>query len=322
MNATILVPTYKRTLDLHRCLLAIEKQTRLADEVLVVVRDEDEATHHWMEYHSYRLPLRTVPVVTPGQVAALNAGLDAVCTEIVAITDDDAAPKPDWLARIVQHFMSDERIAGVGGRDWVHQHGGIEDGQRETVGKIQWFGRAIGNHHLGVGRPRPVDVLKGANMSYRIKAVGSLRFDERLRGKGSQIHNDLFFSLSLRRAGWILIYDPDVAVDHYPAQRLDEDKRDTFNAFAHTNIVHNETLALLESLTPPQRAAYVLWVMAMGTYGDPGLLQALRRIASGDKHALKRYAATVQGRVEGIRTFATCRSDQNIRPAIWGEAAC
>lgn len=57
-----------------------------------------------------------------------------------------------------------------------------------TIGVlIQWFGRIIGNHHLGVGLPQKVDFLKGANMSYRAQVLATLRFDTRLRGAGASL---------------------------------------------------------------------------------------------------------------------------------------
>ncbi|RAG65491.1 hypothetical protein DN536_36710, partial [Burkholderia multivorans] len=32
------------------------------------------------------------------------------------------------------------------------------------------------------------------------------------------------------RAGWKLMYDPAIAVDHYPAERFDDDRRDARSA--------------------------------------------------------------------------------------------
>ena len=93
---------------------------------------------------------------------------------------------------------------------------------------IRRTGKICGNHHLGVGAPRTVSLLKGANMIYRRSAVGGLRFDTRLRGKGAQPCNDLSFSLSVRRTGWKMVYDPRVAVDHFPAERFDDNGRDIF----------------------------------------------------------------------------------------------
>jgi glycosyltransferase involved in cell wall biosynthesis len=80
----------------------------------------------------------------------MNAGMDAAGGDIIAFTDDDAAPHTDWLEGIEAHFLSDTNIGGVGGRDWVYHGTQLEEGEREVVGQVQWFGRVIGEHHLGV----------------------------------------------------------------------------------------------------------------------------------------------------------------------------
>ena len=192
MNITVIVPTYRRPKDLSRCLEALKKQTRPADELLVVVRNTDAETWIFLEtFTSETLPLRTVTVSAPGAIAAMNAGLDAASGEIVSFTDDDAAPHTDWLARIEPHFLSDSRVGGVGGRDWVYHGTDLVEGAKEVVGQVQWFGRVIGNHHLGVGEAREVDVLKGVNMSFRRAAMKGRHFDQHMRGTGAQVHFEL-----------------------------------------------------------------------------------------------------------------------------------
>ncbi|MBD2353061.1 glycosyltransferase [Tolypothrix sp. FACHB-123] len=310
MKNTVLIPTYRRPLDLSRCLLAIQAQTKPVDQVIVVVRDTDSQTWEFLaQFPLHNLPLHTVTVSVPGVVAALNAGLAAVEGDIVSITDDDAAPHPDWLEKINAHFLADSRIAGVGGRDWVHQGNRLLDESRQIVGKLQWFGRVIGNHHLGVGEPREVDVLKGVNMSFRHCAMSTtgyanaqLRFDERMRGTGAQVHFEMAFTLALKRAGWKIIYDPQVAVDHYPAQRFDEDQRHNFNEIAFINLVHNETLVLLENLPPLRRAVFLLWAILVGTRDSLGLIQWLRLLPSQGQLAGKKWWASLRGRWQGWQT--------------------
>jgi cellulose synthase/poly-beta-1,6-N-acetylglucosamine synthase-like glycosyltransferase len=236
-------------------------------------------------------------------VAALNAGLDVAQGDIIAITDDDAAPRADWLARIETHILSESRVGGVGGRDWVNKGTQLDDGAREVVGKVQWFGRAIGNHHLGVGKVREVDLLKGANMSYRQAAIAGRRFDERLRGTGAQVYNDMAFSLAVRRAGWKLIYDPMVAVDHPAGNRFDEDQRNKFDDIALINLVHNETLVLLEHLSPAQRVVFLTWAILVGTRSAPGFLQWLRFLPSEGALAGQKLLASLRGRWQGWRTW-------------------
>lgn len=150
MKITVLIPTYRRTQDLCRCLSALQQQTRPVDEVLVVVRDTDSETWAFLaSFHAGTLPLCTATVTVPGVVAAMNLGFETAQGDIIAVTDDDAAPHSDWLERIEAYFLADDRIGGVGGRDWVHQNGTVETDSRKVVGRIQWFGRLISNHHLG-----------------------------------------------------------------------------------------------------------------------------------------------------------------------------
>ena len=266
MKLSVLVPSYKRVPELQRCLGALAHQSRLPDQVLLVVRADDHATLTMTPSWTHRLPLRLVTVTVAGQVNALNAGLGAAEGDIIAITDDDAAPRADWLYRIEQHFQSNPQVGGVGGRDWVHHGSTLLCGNVTLVGKVQWFGRIVGNHHIGAGPPREVDILKGANMSFRRQALRGVSFDEHLRGQGAQVSNDLAISLAIRRNGWKLVYDPDVAVDHYPAARFDLDQRDTFQPRATEDAAFNQYWALLKSMAPYwKRAVACRWQDVIGT---------------------------------------------------------
>jgi glycosyltransferase involved in cell wall biosynthesis len=309
MKTSVLVPTYRRSKDLERCLEALKRQTNPADELLVVVRDTDEETHEFLRGFAVGdLPLRVVDVLVPGQVAALNVGLASATGEIIAITDDDAAPHPDWLERIEAHFLADDRLGGVGGRDWLYYPGWQEPekapGNRFlAVGKLQWFGRAIGNHHLGSGQPQSVDILKGANMSYRKTAIADLQFNEKLKGTGAQVCNDMGFSLTVKSRGWKLLYDPKIAIDHFPAQRFDEDQRSEFNPVAQQNMAHNETLVLLEYLPFFRKVIYITWALIVGTHGVPGIIQVLRFLSGQKQLSIRRGFASFQGRMAGINTW-------------------
>ena len=303
MLITTIVPTYRRPKDLKRCLEALKKQTRPADEVLVTVRDTDTETWAFLEAFEHTpLPLQTVTVKVPGVVAAMNAGLALAQGEIVTFTDDDAAPHPDWLEKLESHFLADEHLGGVGGRDFIDHENQLKSGEK-IVGKVQWFGRVIGNHHLGVGEVREVDVLKGVNMSFRSRAIAPIRFDERMLGTGAQVDFEYACCFALKRAGWKLIYDPQIAVDHYQAQRFDEDQRGQFNSLATMNHLHNETLCLLEYLPPTRRAVYLLWAILIGTRGKRGFFQSLRFLPREGTLAGKKLLASLQGRWKGWQTW-------------------
>jgi GT2 family glycosyltransferase len=300
VKITVLVPTYRRPAYLIKCLRALESQIRQPDHVIVVTRDTDLETQETLQCCSFKLDLDVVTIHTPGQVAALNAGLTRVVGDILAITDDDAVPHLDWLQRIEAHFVRDPTLGGVGGRDYLRDGHVYRDSA--VVGKIEWYGRHIGNHHCGVGVPRYVDLLKGANMSYRVGAIAALQFDTRLLGAGAQLHNDMSFSLRLKRRGWHLLYDPAVAVDHFSAERFDEDERFSRSAAAIFNEAHNETIAILEHLPSNRWPLFLGWAVLVGHRSLPGALQCLRLALMGYSR-WKALPPVIMGRCLGLKTL-------------------
>jgi glycosyltransferase involved in cell wall biosynthesis len=299
MLVSVLIPTYKRVQDLKRCLHGLSQQERLADEILIVVRDIDIDTQDFLNsFHCQNLNLRQIFVSEPGQVSALNAGIEAVNGDIVSITDDDTIPHKNWLYLIERHFQSDSEVGGIGGRDLIHENDKPIDGESFIVGKVQWFGRVIGNHHLGVGPAREVDWLKGANMSYRKAAISDLRFDVRLKGKGAQGSNDLAFCLELKRKGWKILYDPMVAVNHYPSIRFGSNERHSAlfsNEDAYHAEVYNQARTLLKHFNSFQKLVYLLWAILIGTRANFGMVQVLRFMPKNGKITWKRWLIALNG---------------------------
>lgn len=300
-RVSVLVPSYGRPASLARCLAALAGQTRAPDEVVVGVRTGDAATIAVVEEaRAAGLPVRVATTADAGVVASMQAALDAASGDIVALTDDDARPFPSWIAGLLAHLQSAPDVGGVGGRDWQP----YERGDARRVGVVQWFGRVIGNHHLGAGAVRDVDVLKGVNCSFRAPLLRAVGFDKRLRGAGAQLYWELGVCLPMRRAGWRLLYDPSVGVDHDVAPRLDADHlhRGVFAEPPLVDAVHNETVALLEGRRGAARACYLLWAFLIGTGEAPGPLQCARRLLQGDRLAMRRWRAAVAGRLAGMAT--------------------
>jgi GT2 family glycosyltransferase len=302
MRVSVVVPTYKRPQSLARCLDALERQLRPAQEVLVVARVEDAASHELVRARAN--PVRLVLVERPGVVAAMNAGVDASGGDVVALTDDDAAPHADWLARIVAVYEGDRsaRVAAVGGRDWVHtKQGRLLGDSAHSVGTVSWFGRVTGNHHLGVGPPRDVEVLKGVNLSVRGELLREVRIDARLRGVGTEHHWEVALCLALAARGFRIVYDPAIAVDHHLQERV-EDSRE-FDASELRDSTFNETLALLEYLPAWRRASYVAWAFAIGTRSTPGVAQMLRSLPARGGSGWSQFRGAQAGLIDGMRAY-------------------
>jgi glycosyltransferase involved in cell wall biosynthesis len=311
MLVTALVPTYRRPEDLRRCLDGFKAQTRLPDEMLVVVRDTDEITAAMLDaYDAGPLRIRRVLVHPPGQVAALNRGLEEMRGDIVAITDDDAVPRPEWIQRVAAHFESDDTVGGVGGPDWTHQDGQVFDGSAGVCGRVQWFGRIDAADPIRK-QVCDTDILKGANMSYRRAAIGSrVRFDTRLAGAGAQLFNDFAFALAIRREGWRNVFDREVTVDHYPGQRLDKDKRNTFKFDTLADALHNLTFIILTHLAWHGRPAFMTYALLLGSNSMPGLVWLPMHVLRGAPNAVAVWGATAVGRARGLRTFLAGRPNE------------
>lgn len=316
MTFSVVVPTYRRPDMLVGCLRALAAQTLPPLEVLVCYRDGDSDTAAALASLTQAGPsaVREVLVGRDDNLAAgLRAGVAASRGELVALTDDDSEAPADWLEIIRPHF-DDPAVAGVGGRDLLAQ----QPAPADTVGRMQWFGRMIGNHHAGVGAARDVDFLKGVNCCFRGDLLRSVGVDERLRGAGNVVHWELAMCLPIRRAGGRLIYDPSVTVVHHAAPRKDGDDnhRGGFNSAALRDMVHNETFLVLEDLRPLGRVAFALWSFWVGTGITPGVAQALRSVLVGRQSPLRvaqRWWATRAGRLVGLKTYlATPRHETQL----------
>jgi GT2 family glycosyltransferase len=307
----VVVPTWRRAADLARCLDGLLRQERAADRIFVMIRPEDrEADAVVAGRAASATRLERITCEGPGLVKSLNTALPMADGDIVAFTDDDAVPRPDWLARIEAHFVADRALGGVGGRDFFYQDGRLLDGYERHVGKIFWYGRRVGNHHLRVGPAQETQALKGVNMSFRSSALAGLRFDDRLRGSGAQVHNELDISLAVRARGWRLLYDPEVAVDHYPGTRHDEDQRTVKTMRAVADSVHNELYVLLKWTPGARKALVAAYHLLLGTREAPGPLLAIELLIRGGGvgRVARLSLAATRGRGAAVATYFRSRT--------------
>jgi GT2 family glycosyltransferase/glycosyltransferase involved in cell wall biosynthesis len=304
MRVSVVVPTYRRAAVLAKCLDALAAQRTPPTEILVVARREDEPTAAEVEGRDGPIRLVRIDVEDgrPGSVAALNAGVAASTGGVVCITDDDSEPHRDWITRIVAGFESDPGLGALGGRDWVSFDGVPERGQEtDEVGLISGWGRLIGNHHLGIGPVREVDVLKGVNLSARGDLIRSIGFDTRLLGVTTEHHPELHLCLAIKRRGFRVAYDPAIAVDHHPAPRTAESREQ--GALQVHFSAHNETLALVEHLGPAGRAAHLTYATAIGSRAAPGVAQSIRLGITTGSPALDLLRANLRGRKRALATW-------------------
>src|SRR3954463_15989647 len=117
MQISGIISTFCRPELLGRCLTALSRQRFPHDEFEVIVADDaaDDATRRQVEAlacGSFR-PLYVPVGGRHGPAAARNAGWRATRGAIIAFTDDDCLPAPDWLRPGAAAFV--DGVAGVSG---------------------------------------------------------------------------------------------------------------------------------------------------------------------------------------------------------------
>jgi GT2 family glycosyltransferase len=307
---SVLVPTYHRATHLMRCLDGLARQTLTPHEVLVVVRRDDSESRDRIADRG-DLPLLEVVVDRPGSVAARHAGLDVATGDIIAFIDDDAVARPDWLAALAAHY-ADPSVGAVGGRDQIY-HGDVPvtEPRFRQVGVLTWYGRFLTMHHLGYGPARDVHWLKGVNMSFDRRRNPDIRFDECLRGQGAEAYEDTTVSLQIRQRGQRVIYDPEIVVDHYEADRGGNDEREPRLLRARRDRQHNQTYVVARYYPPHRTAVHLIYTVAIGMRDSPGVALTIRNILRTRRlrgHLIP-LLANVQGRFAGLVTARQARNE-------------
>jgi glycosyltransferase involved in cell wall biosynthesis len=101
LRVSVVTPTRRHPALLDRCLQSLAVQTLSAEtfEVIVVDDGSDRRTRRQVEEWGARMrpAVRYVAGTGRGPAAARNAGWRAALGGVIAFTDDDCVPTPDWL---------------------------------------------------------------------------------------------------------------------------------------------------------------------------------------------------------------------------------
>lgn len=282
---SVIVPSYRRSIDLKRCLAALDLQSRTADEILVIAREGDSETVDTVSESSNCETLRIVHVCEPGLIAALNCGIDNATGDFLVFTDDDSEAYPDWLERIEATF-ADPQVGAVGGRDWLQlpqEPSLFSPPCASHVGVLSWYGTMHGNHHCPVrNHTRGVMFLKGVNMAYRRTALGNYRIDRRLRGYGAQVGTEVELCMQTRRAGYSVLFDDRILVKHFSASRPAGDGRNDLSSSVWPDACFNIHYLVAKYFQLSRSLIHLVSRLLVGSRTMPGLLASLKWSFSGD----------------------------------------
>ncbi len=216
---SLVICTQERPDALARCLRGVAALAVRPLEVIVV--DNAPTTSATRDVVREFPGVAYVAEPHPGLSRARNTGVRHASGEIIAFTDDDVVPHPDWIERIAQPF-ADPRVMVATGL--------VLPAELETDAQ-RWFEKVFGGfgqgyrpllydaRFVGAFRGRGVPVWRigaGANMAVRRAAFERIgMFDERLGAGASGCSEDSELWYRVLAAGGVCRYEPRAVVHHY-----------------------------------------------------------------------------------------------------------
>jgi len=189
-------------------------------EFVLVDNGSTDGTRALIESLASRVcaPLRYAYEQTPGLGNARNAGVRATSNDVrvIAFTDDDCYPRPDFLEAVERCFREDPTLAFLGGQILLHD-------ARDLPITIQTRRR---RRRLRAGSFVRAGLIHGANFSCRKQAVLAVGGFDPLFGHGAMFcPEDVDMQARLLAAGFHGLYDPRPVVYHAHGRRGRDDAR-------------------------------------------------------------------------------------------------
>lgn len=207
VRLTLAIATCGRADALERCLAAVQAQTRAPNEIIVVDQAPSEEARGVVRRSGLVIRYDEQPKL--GLSASRNLALSHATGPVLAVTDDDCAPDPQWIGAIIAAFEANPGLCAVTGP--ILAPSGDPPPTMTSISLRQSL-----ESRLFAGREIPWAVGSGANFAGRtdeLRRVGG--WDERLGvGTPGQAAEDCELIDRLLSAGNSICYTKDAVVRH------------------------------------------------------------------------------------------------------------
>lgn len=204
LRTSVVVPAHnaKRTIGL--CVDALLRQTRLPNAIYIADNGSTDGTYEWLLERATQEPrLHVLREMTPGAPAARNAALRVIEEGLVAFTDADCVPEPQWLANLAAVY-ADPAVTAAAGSIVGYQPCTLVDRYLSIIGF------SLSERPSVVRRCAPFVGFPTANLSARIDVLRRIgEFDGRMWPA-----EDYDLCWRMLRAGDVIIYAPEARVGH------------------------------------------------------------------------------------------------------------
>ena len=195
-KVTLYIPCFNAEKYIEPCLKAVLEQDYPIEEILVI---DDGSSDRTPEIAS-QFPVRFIRhPENKGLVSVRNSAIKNSKGDFLASLDADCVPDKDWLKSLMGNFSS--KVAGVGGRLLENQQDDPIDLWRAAHMKQEWGNR----------KSDSISFLFGSNNVFRKKVLlDTGGYD----GQYMNNYEDVDISRRVKKAGHVLIYDPQAVVCH------------------------------------------------------------------------------------------------------------
>lgn len=206
MTVSVIIPVRVVTAELKEAIPHLLALQSAADEIIVV---PDTWPTDKLPDEITILPKPAGPAAKRDFAAAQSRG------EILAFLDDDAYPGFDWLSNALPHF-ADQSIAAVGGPAITPPGEGLPAAVSGAV-FTSWLGSGPTRmRYWPTGTVRDIDDWPSVNLLVRKNVFEKIGGFDTAYWPGE----DTKLCLDIVRAGYRIIYDPDVVVYHHRATSI------------------------------------------------------------------------------------------------------
>lgn len=200
IKCTIVIPTYKDYELLKKCIISLEKQTFPTEKFEVIVVNND--SENQLNFKSDSLNLTLVNEDKPGSYSARNKGIKEAKGEIIGFTDADCIPDGKWISTAVHLLQEKPEFDLVGGK--IEQFK-ADDKMTDAVFEYQRLFSFNQEHYIN---------HKGFSVTANLFAR------KKVFEKVGDFNSDLFsggdfdFGLRAKKAGFSIVYDSNLVVNH------------------------------------------------------------------------------------------------------------
>lgn len=187
LKLSLIIPVYNEERHIRRCLDAVEAQTVMPDEVIVVDNNCSDRTIEIAKGYDF---VRIVKEKRQGRGYARSAGFNTAKYEVLGRIDADSIVEADWVEKMKGYFEQDAELSGATGLARTAFFPGVNTVKNELYSRAYfWFAHAGFN----------TITMWGANMAIRRSAWQVVA--DKVLDNDRSLHEDQDLSLWMAAEG-------------------------------------------------------------------------------------------------------------------------